>query len=397
MRPYLAFVGFLAACGPDATPFGIALELKRTPGQMCQSDACDNIAMTCDAAVSVKITPEQEGSLPWVSDCFMVPAMGSLCELNTISLPMNEVPSGTVRIEIAVWPYGPDTASCPDVNWDLGGNIDPTTNDPERPPPSIGGWSYFEVGSSNVAVVELGCLDEADLAAEACTAIEGVKVEAGVSDFDTNLSVSPTVQNLIVNVGEPVFDGSVWSMPTPDTIELGRTVIAGEPIWQSTPENPVDLEFQMAACIQVFEEGVGPVTATVSCRPATPDDTELELRGVLVRKATVDLVQEALGGSFPTGGLVLGRVLDHTGQPASGATIQPSQGTVQYLSDDMASIVGGGVTTTSGAFVSMDAPFDTTWDARLDTAEEVEVQLGGRITGKVTVIELQLTEPVIDP
>jgi hypothetical protein len=56
----------------------------------------------------------------------------------------------------------------------------------------------------------------------------------------------------------------------------------------------------------------------------------------------------------------------------------------------MASVTVGAVTTSSGAFVSLDAPFDTTWDIDPTTGTAVEPQLGGLVTGKVTVIELQL-------
>jgi len=395
MRLLVLMVVFAAACGPESTPFRAKLQLERGETQKCSSDACTGIPMSCAARVLVRIIDANDENISYFSECSVVPGDTDLCALGAVTLGDEAIPNTMVRIQFAVWPLD-QVADCPKVEFDLHGRAKVGG---DAPTPAIAGETYFAVGSSAEATVVLGCIDEEDLDAPACQSVEEVVVGAGVVDFDTNVSVSPTVQNLIVAVGEPTFAGAAWTMPAADTVTLERRVIAGIPVWEGPEQGgAVALQFEAAACIQVLEDGATGVANTLSCRPASPVDQELELGGVLVRKATQDLVQAALGGGFPPGGVVLGRILDHTGQPALNAQAVPTgSATVLYLSDDMGAITGGFSTTSSGAFLSLDAQFDTTWGAGLvspiETAMEVEPQLGGRVTGKVTVIELQLTEP----
>lgn len=386
-----------AACGPGSESFQVSMVLERDDAQQCPSDVCEGIPMGCNATMSIRIVDASDPSIAYYSDCVDVTGGTDLCALaDLVELEDRAIPNTMVRVEIAVWPRDLvdalmlDDDQCPGVDWDEQGKAKTVFDDPLKPPPAIGGASYFEVGGSSVATVVLGCLDHTVLDHPSCSATGAVAVSAGVVDFDTNVSVSPTVQNLVVSVGEPTFDGSAWSLPIASTTLLDRDVVAGSPVWSGDLEEP----FETAACIQVLETDVPLVLNTLACRPAGADDTVLELDGVLVRKATQDLVQDAIGG-FPPGGFVLGRVVDHTGQPAEGVTVAPQPGgpTVAYLAEDMASLTTGAVTTTSGAFVSLNAPFDTTWTAQLDSRTEVEVQLGGLVAGKVTVIELQLTAP----
>lgn len=385
----------LGACGPDSTPFAVrlSLEFDRNHAQSCVSNVCESIPMSCDAMVLVRVVDAEDGS-SYLNECTAIAGNQDLCGIGAVDLDDRLIPNTMVRVQVAVWPASalPD-GRCPTVLFSDDGKA--RTDGTNDPPPAIAGEEFFEVGSASTATVTLGCIDELSLDTPECRGGGNVRVGAGVLDFDTNLSVSPTVQNLVVSIGEPKLFGGNWSLSSSETVVLERHVIGGIPVWEGPEMGGVDLTFEEAACIQVFEDQTPDVTSTLACRPASAADTELDLNGVLVKKAAQELVKTALGGAFPTGGIVIGRVLDETGQPAAGVTVEPAEtsgpATVIYLSDDMTATTTGAVTTTSGAFISLNAPFDTTWQVMGE--DVVEKQLGGRVTGKVTVIELQLMEP----
>jgi hypothetical protein len=100
---------------------------------------------------------------------------------------------------------------------------------------------------------------------------------------------------------------------------------------------------------------------------------------------------------------VLGLVVDDENEPAAGVTIEVTNGaSVLYLSEDLGSVVEGATATTaSGMFVSIDAPYAignqvTTWTVD-GLPAVVQPGYGGQVEAKVTVVLLQLQDPVIDP
>ena len=73
--------------------------------------------------------------------------------------------------------------------------------------------------------------------------------------------------------------------------------------------------------------------------------------------------------------------------------------TIEYLSQDRSAVVANGVaTTSSGVFVSPDAPFGTAWSTK-GGGLQIATGYGGLVEGKVSVLValLQLAPPVIGP
>jgi hypothetical protein len=127
------------------------------------------------------------------------------------------------------------------------------------------------------------------------------------------------------------------------------------------------------------------------------------LTGYLVRKERLDAILDALGlVEFPAEGLVIGRVVDHITQPAAGVTvsaIQPSGDPVDilYLNQDF-TLATTGPTESTAYFAATAASFNSIWSAsHPDGREQAYAVRGGQIQGKVSVILLELEEPLQDP
>jgi hypothetical protein len=92
-------------------------------------------------------------------------------------------------------------------------------------------------------------------------------------------------------------------------------------------------------------------------------------------------------------------VVDDLGVPAAGVTVAPSFGTVRYLSPDLTSTDGLTATTSSGAFLSTDAPFQggagalNFWSATNGTVSSTGTVIGGIVQNKVTIVILRLAAP----
>src|SRR5262249_41620017 len=143
------------------------------------------------------------------------------------------------------------------------------------------------------------------------------------------------------------------------------------PRWATDVPTP----FEQTACIEVKQQSNQP---TLECEQVASTDTDLSLTGTFLDAARLAAVETAIG-PIPKAGLVLGKVVDSTGGPASGVVVTPLQGTVVYLSDDMTSTTDAGgapltATTSSGAFVSTDAPFE--FNGSLDTWTAMQGTLG---------------------
>ncbi|MCA9673583.1 MAG: hypothetical protein H6709_07555 [Kofleriaceae bacterium] len=389
----------IAGCGPDADHFRIQFNLERGDGATCPSDSCENIPLACDAMVLLRILDVADGQ-PLYSQCERIDGGGNLCTLGQLDVSgIDPLPNTMVEIQMAAWPADEVGGECPDVSFTRDGA--PLQIDSQQPTPAIAGRAYFEVGSGEVAPVTLACVDVPALDADACKVPPTVMVTAIVDDFDIGVSVPPSLaQFLDVRVGEPVQGAGTWVLDTAATTKLDSTQVAPVPIWQQ----PADamIMFDHFACIQVEHTTELERSATVTCQPVTADVEQVSATGWLVDRSTLDQVRQALGlASLPPLGLVLGRVLDHLGQPAEGVVVSatPAAGTnIYYLSDDLTTTDGITATQSSGLFVSVDAPFPTTWTAEAtDGRVQNEVGTGGQLEGKVTVVILRLAEPAKAP
>lgn len=392
MRALLA-VALLGAvaCTPDSVPFTLAFELERdTANYACEFASCEVYPMGCDVALSVRVVDADDESIAYLSAC--VPFDGGdsrvLCDVADVDLGSATIPNKMVKVQVGVWKVDAgDPSPCKDIDFDLQGKPAPP-----GPLPAFGGEAYFEVGSSPIARVKLGCVNPASV--NTCIN-NGLTVRATVDDFDTFVPVVSTLEpGLDVAIGEPRFDTGLGRWVLRDVVELVRDTGGPTTTWTSTFESP----FLQAACIEVTEQTIR-ATSTLRCERliAAPTD-ELRLAGAFLDKQGIDLIELAIG-PIPDTGLVVGQVVDSGLVPAQNVTITADPpATVLYLSEDLTSVVPGATaTTSSGWFLSADADFETTWTATAGTLREVEPVLGGLVEDHVTVVMLQLEDTDVMP
>lgn len=395
------------ACGPSSDHFGIDLSLTQGDEYRCPSPVCTGIPLSCDAVVSVRVVDAADPSIVYVSKCLPIDNATNLCSLGALDLgPSNAVPNRMVRVEVLVWPRVdvPDLVCPTDVQFD--GHNMPLSVVPasELAAPAIGGQSYFRAGSGDVATVELGCINITALNGPTCRAPGTVSVAAAVDDFDTGVFLPASIAGSVtVSVGEPKSHTNPdtqqleWDMSSSDAVNLPPVPVGGPvPAWR---DDQVAITFQQAACIQVLEDGPQE-TPAITCHFANKDARELDLRAFRLAKSTLAQAFNVLRlPGVPDQGLIVGIVVDHDGNPAAGASVVPSSGSVQFLSADRTMLEPGSVTTSSGMFVSRDVPFDATWsasDGHGDGPSETPV-IGGLVVGKATVIFIQLEPPSSNP
>ena len=387
----------LGSCGPAAGGFSIQLELSQGDEYRCPQPECSQIPLSCNAVLSLRIVDASDPSLVYVSKCLPVEHASDLCAIGQLDLgSTNAVPNKMVRVEVLVWPEVrvPDLMCPSDVQFDA-------QNMPEAvdPAPAIGGQTYFVPGSSDTVTVSLGCLDVTALDDVACLAPGSVSVAADVDDFDSGIFIPPaTAANVTVSVGEPKArtnptTGDVeWDLEPADLTMLPQTVAGPVPAWK---DPSVPIVFQRAACVQVLETGTQE-TPTITCHGADKNSTSLDLRAFRLLKASLAQAYSALRlPGVPDSGLVVGMVVDTDGNPLAGASVMPSAGSVQFLTEDRSGMDPGNVTTKSGMFVSRDVPFDATWTAtdghgNLPTESPL---IGGLVVGKATVLWIQIEPP----
>ena len=390
----------LAGCDEtpeDLGPFSVRLVLDERPGTLCQSAQCDDYGMSCGAVVSLRIR-DVENDFALVADvCEEIPPADSLCRLGNIR-PVFNIPPHRVRIEVAAWRYeaiapepgGPPV--CPE-------GLFADTGVPRldfQPQPAFAGSAYFDAGSSDtVAEVRLSCGDVSQLDEAECGVADTTLVRASVEDIETGLDITAQqAQSLTVGAAEPraVPDdqgGTVMVIESADTIALSQQ--AG-PV--PTYANEVDRTFGTNLCA-VIVDLTPQSTASVNCRSVAPGQDPIDLRGLLVTKPVLDQILAAMGApGFPARGLVVGRVVDHTGAPLSQVAVSPASGTVEYLSPDRSTLIGS-QTSSSGFFIARDVPFGTGWSAIhvVDGRREAEEVRAGLVSGKVTSVVLRMEAP----
>ncbi len=402
-----------AACSDP--PLTLRYRVTAAPEAACldadskQVTSCSDVTMACRAAISIRIFNPSEPASPYITVCQELTGQPNLCSIAGVDLPQPAVPvdAQTLEVEVAVYPSNRLTTDsltgqliCPsDVAFDAHGFPEAAIQPCDastgvcQPTPAIGGVAFYHPGDAET-VVDLGCVDLAQLDDLACTGGVAVAVRSSVDDFDTEVSVSSTLADqLTVAIGEPkpvsLTNGDTFYQLnaidlTPLTRVTGQTV----PGWSGT------LGSQLAtACTTVLEDVAGSTT-TVRCRPIpdsvyTIPNPTIDTSGTRLSKPTLDGILAALGApSFPSTGLVVGVVLDANGNPQSNLTVSTSQGTVSYLSADRTGLQAR--TSTNGVFLSEDAPFNSTFS--VSSGGLTASGLGGLIEGKVTVVVLQFEQ-----
>lgn len=379
----------LGAC--ETPPLKITYKLADGATQSCGATSCSDVKLACDAVLNIRILDPADPTAPYLSLCEPVPANRNrdLCAISNIDLSAMpiELPKRTLEVQIVIWPR--DMVTDPitgeldcrpfDVEFDAAAGF-PIS---QVPTPSIGGRAYYQPGDAETTVT-LGCTDLDTI--NSCAAPVTVRVSATVDAFE-NLGVSVDrtfATRLSVDVGVPIarLDGTYELNPV-DTRRLALTE-TGAPAWNGD----VDLEFADTACLLVLENAPQATTA-VTCQRLTAPSPNIEFSppGVYVSRATLQQILSALAlATFPDGGLTVGIVVDTAFNPKAGKIVSATDGAVRYLSADRTSF-GGTATSSSGIFVSQDAPYGSMFSVNGSLATP---KLGGRIEGKVTIVVLQL-------
>ncbi len=417
-------IALLAAC--STPPLKLEFAVSDSPAESCGAATCAGIQMKCDAVVSIRILDPNDPSAPYISQCQLVSfdRTRDLCSLSKLTLDQTPLPEQTLEVQVVVYP-ATDIPTDPMTN-DLicptekeGLTFDVATGFPSGPiqmqdpadpthmfeiEPAIGGRAFYHKGDSET-VVTLACNDLAALNDNTCLGANSVSVTATIDDFDPPLNpVSTTVaSNLTVRIGEPQFESSgsgQYVLSPTDARLLDETVIS-PPAWGAN----IDLKFQQTACLEVLEDGAM-ATATLTCKPVATGTQSVDITGFRLSASLLDEILAALGN--PMGilddGLVIGVVYDDadafaanqviTATAADGQTC--STCTIEYLAGDRGSIVPGGTkTSSSGIFVSRDAPFGTTFSTpnTPQAAPGTITAIGGLVVGKVTIVVLAQTQP----
>ena len=395
MKLLLLAAVVLAACDPPAPLLRIKLDDAEG---LCPSSDCAMVPMTCRTWISIRVVDPSDPTAPYLSQCEEVPQdrKKDMCALASVELDTRKLPLTTLEVQVALFPeemIGTDPMSgdpiCPaDTKYDA------TTGFPvsSGETPAVGGRSFYRPGDDKV-VVNLGCTDLASIAS--CGGAGSVTANAQVIDFDSGVTF---VAPISVSVGEPAPSDPFWVLPSSQLDPLDP---APGQSWTGGRDNP----FQSWACLAVLDDAPQSTTSVV-CRaagagdtlvswpnPSDPIATKRASSGVRLSKAALDQMLAALSlPSFPSAGLTIGLVLDKDGIPVENQIVTATApgavlATVQYFGQPRTT-VGGTKTSKSGAFVSTDAPFGTTFSASSGVGFPV-AHVGGAIQGKVTIVVLQ--------
>ena len=391
-------LGAAAAC--STPPLTIALAIKSGDARTCPmktppNPLCSDVPLACDSMMLIRVVDPNDTRVPFISSCQQVRADHNhdLCAIASLDIPAAELPASlperTLEVQVVVLPLSVDStgkADCAPFVDNLRFALVTGVPQSDELAPPIGGHAYYHPGDA-VTVVELGCNNLDDLNTATCKGANNVTITASVNELDTQISVSGDVAaRLAVSVGEPKPFGSVFVLNLNDTKPLDQSIDT-PPSWSAD----VDLAFTDAACLDVFDDAPES-TPTLTCVSGAHGATSLDLAGVHVSRERLAQILAAIRIGNPLftldHGLVVGIALDDLHNPAAGIVVNPvTPGTanVRYLSADGTALVGA-ATTSSGIWISTDAPFGTTWTAL--TAQG----FGGLVDGKVTVVVLQTAQ-----
>jgi len=383
----------------DLGPFAISFEFDQRDGSQCPSESCSDYGMRCGATLGIRILDVADDDRIVADACFAVPPATTLCSLGNVSSPtFFNIPPHRLRIEASAWrpevlEADPELdGDCPDERlFDVRG----VPLDTFQPRPAFAGAAYFDAGSDvDVALVPLTCTDAKQLDQDECGIVDTTPIRVTADDIETALDITTEqAANLTVGLAAPraVPDGdggTVYVIEGSDTIPL-------EPVAGPTPIFSGETDKVFEEVCSVLLELSPQSTASVTCRRLAADIEEIDVRGVLVSVDTLDQVLAAMGeDSFPPEGLVVGRVVDHTGAPLSNVIVMPSAGSVDYLSADRSILIGND-TSASGLFIARDVPFGATWTAihNGDGRREDGPIRAGLVQDKVTALLIRMKPP----
>jgi len=394
----------LAAAGcqkapEDLGPFAITFAFDDRDGSTCPSQACEDYGLRCGATLGIRILDVSDDGRIVADACVDVAPAATLCGLGNVTSPtFFNIPPDRLRIEVAAW--RPEVleadaeldGDCPDGKlFDVRG----VPLETFQPRPAFAGAAYFDAGSDvDVALVPLSCTEPDQLDQEECGLIDTTPIRVTADDIETALDITTEqAQNLTVGLAEPRAapdgdGGTVYIIDSSNTIPL--TPEAG-PIPSFSGQTDQSFDDVCSVLLELTPQS----TASVTCRPLADDPEEIDVRGVLVSVDTLDQVLAAMGaGSFPPEGLVVGRVVDHTGAPLSNVRVMPSAGSVEYLSADRSTLIGND-TSADGLFIAREVPFGSTWTAvhSGDGRREDGTIRGGLVEGKVTALLIRMQPP----
>jgi hypothetical protein len=399
MRALAVVALVLAACEtPDLKIVYRLADGNSGPSCGTSDLGCADVPMECASVLHLRVLRPSDPNAPFISICEEIRLNGArdMCAIGNVDLPRVELPLETLEIQVTVWPRDAvldsltgdlDCAKVP-VEFDatMGFPVAGANN------PAFGGRAFYHPGDEQTFVT-LGCVDVASVNEGTCIGTSDIEVTATVGDFENlPFSVSSTIgDRLRVSIGEPKpFDDGVrmfHALNAANTALLDRNVIGPTPAWGKG----VDLMFDDTACIQVDEDGAQ-VTPSLRCQGVLPTDNMLDLPGVRLPKATLDQILDALSLlQFPEEGLTVGVVLDNVGTPSSGFVVSATSGTVEYINATRTGLTTGS-TSTSGIFVSRDAPYGTNFTTFM--FNQTVNGIGGLVDGNVTVVILQFEDPV---
>lgn len=370
----------------DPPPLTIRYRPASGPTQTCATQLCEDVKVTCDAVLSLRIIDPTQPNQPLVSVCERVNSPKDLCAIERVSLPPNVLlPARRLAVQVAVFnaddiPSVDEVLTCPDLPFD--GNHFAA---PSPYKPALAGMAYYSPGDAET-VVELGCANLGVVNTPVCSNEGLVRITSSLADFDSGQPVTGVVADRMeLRVGEPrsrLIDNQLQFYFAPESTKpLARVPDTIQPSWLSE----VSLYFTDAACVEAHED-TAQATATIACKAAAPDDAELDLPAVRLSRETLEDVLRAHAPSkpFPAEGLVIGKVVDRAGRPVKDVTVRVSDlSPVFYLSAARDQLVEG-ATSDNGVFVSFDAGFRSSWSAPGTTDG-----YGGRVQNRVTIVILQ--------
>jgi len=414
-----ALAVLLGACGGnDPEPLRVRFTLDTDAAHRCQFDSCEDYPMGCGATLGVRIVAAESlgvdagigGSTEaavLARACLEVPASTTLCGVDDVNVELelgDQIPTGKAQIQVVIAPPPGEGAApaCPDelFRFDLQGVPLPL---PTEPP--LGGAATFDIGSAALAVVPLACPNPDVLNQSTCLA--GSKhVIARVDDMVRVVTVERAVATTLnVLVGKPRFDTSTtpprWLLQPPDSDELDLNDLSPLPIW----EGDISRTFDTSACVLVTVDAIG-ATTEVTCTNdlSVESDGHLDLDGLYLSNVPgdTDVLDEVLAAAglpaVPSGGLVIGRVVDALGQPQAGvvvASAEPSGSAVEYVTEDaggsLIGVASGGSTRNNGFFIARTAPYGSRWTATHGDGRREDGDFrAGLIAGKASLVMVRL-------
>lgn len=405
MRAALALVALAAACSSEAETFSLKLVFAQDGPQACPHPpgappSCATVPMSCDARVRVRIT-DADGSTQRYSKCYRLQQPTDACALRDLPLEgsgplVNEM----ARVQVMVWSEDQIATlaaadrlasdGCPaTVPFDAFGR--PRLQDTALVP-ALGGEIYFPVGDRRVAEVELGCPRPDLLDTVACR--EGDPEVAATVRLATPWSFLEDIPpGMVVRFGQPSPKGDgTWQL-VDDLIELEQSGGADRR-WTAPLEGAPPTG---VACVDIDSAEVG-AAHMVTCQDIAVASGVISVEGVAAFRDLQDRLVGGLGlPEFPSDvGLVLGIILESTGQPAVDARVRMPTGVV-YPSADF-SRFDGVSTSSTGMFLSTTAPFTTAWRAEgVGGIGDDGSARGGLLTNKLTVVVIRLNARVPGP